>query len=140
VTRRERLATVAPMSRLLCLLAVGLALAVPAAALAQNDAFGPLPDAQSTDTPAPTATPVTTTSDEGTSRTTVLLIGGGLVALFAVITTVIVRDARRNVPEEDLRHGLRDEGPHQHKRQAKAKARAKARAARQARKRTMRQR
>ncbi len=57
-----------------------------------------------------------------------------------MITTVIVRDARRNVPEEQLRHRLREEGPHKHKRQAKAKARAKGRAQRAARKKTLKNR
>ena len=51
-----------------------------------------------------------------------------------------MRDARRNVPEEQLRHRLREEGPHKHKREAKAKARAKGRAQRQARKKTLRNR
>jgi hypothetical protein len=130
------------MSRLLCLLIVAVALALPASALAQSGggAFGPLPQAAPSDTPVPTATPVNTSSDGGTSSRTVLLIGGGLVALFAVIGTVIVRDSRRYVPEDQLRQRSRDEGPHKHKRQAKAKARAKARAARQARKKTVRHR
>jgi hypothetical protein len=130
------------MSRLLCLLIVAVALALPASALAQSGggAFGPLPQAAPSDTPVPTATPVNTQDSGSTGTRTVLLIGGGLLALFAVITTVIVRDARRNVPEEQLRHLQRDQGPHKHKRQAKAKARAKSRAARQARKKTVRHR
>jgi hypothetical protein len=127
------------MSRLLCLLVLAVALAVPASALAQSDAFGPLPPAGAT--PAPTVAPShTTTTEDDTGKSTVLLIGGGLVLLFVVIGTVIVRDARRNVPEGELRHGLREEGPHQHKRQAKAKARAKGRAQRAARKKTIRNR
>jgi hypothetical protein len=129
------------MTRLVCLLTLIAALAVPATALAQNDAFGPLPSA---DTPVPTAAPSdnsnTQVDEGGVGRSTLLLIGGGLVLLFAVITTVIVRDARSHVPEEQLRHRLRDEGPHQHKRQAKAKARAKGRAQRAARKKTIRNR
>jgi hypothetical protein len=129
------------MSRLLCLLTVVVALAVPTTALAQGDAFGPLPPA---DTPVPTATPSdnnsSTQQDDSTGKTTLLLIGGGLVLLFAVIATVITRDARRHVPEEQLRHRLRDEGPHKHKQQAKAKARAKGRAQRAARKKTARNR
>ena len=82
--------------------------------------------------------PSTTENDTGPS--TVLLIGGGLVLLFVVIGTVIVRDARRHVPESELRHGLREEGPHKHQRKAKAKARAKGRASRAARKKTIRNR
>ena len=63
-----------------------------------------------------------------------------VLALFVVIGTVIVRDARRNVPEDQLRRRQRDQGPHKHERQAKAKARAKGRAARRARKKTVRNR
>jgi hypothetical protein len=129
------------MSRVLCLLVLVAALALPASALAQSDAFGPLPPADSGATPTPTAAPInTTTTEDNTSRNTLLLIGGGLVLLFTVIGTVIVRDARRNVPEEELRHGLREEGPHKHQRKAKAKARAKGRASRAARKKTIRNR
>src|SRR5919197_5265428 len=83
------------MTRLLCLLVIAAALALPASALAQGNAFGPLPPA---DTPVPTVAPSDNTStqqDEGTGQTTLLLIGGGLVLLFAVIATVITRDARR---------------------------------------------
>jgi hypothetical protein len=128
------------MTRLLCLLTLVVALAVPASALAQSDAFGPLPPA---DTPVPTVEPSdnsSTSDDSGTGKSTLLLIGGGLLVLFAVITTVIVRDARSHVPEEQLRHRLREEGPHKHKRQAKSKARAKGRASRAARKKTLRNR
>lgn len=128
------------MTRLLCLLTLVVALAVPSTALAQGDAFGPLPPA---DTPVPTVAPsknTNTQQSDSTGKTTLLLIGGGLVLLFAVIATVITRDARRHVPEDELRHRLREEGPHKHKRQAKAKARAKGRAQRQARKKTIRNR
>jgi hypothetical protein len=128
------------MGRLVCLLTLVAALAVPASALAQGDAFGPLPPA---DTPVPTVAPSdnsSTQDDGGVGRSTLLLIGGGLLLLFVVIATVIVRDARSHVPEERLRHRLREEGPHKHKRQAKAKARAKGRAQRQARKKTARNR
>jgi hypothetical protein len=127
------------MRRLLCVLTVVLALALPTSALAQSDVFGPVPAAP-TDTPAPAATPTTAVQQDNTSSRTVLLIGGGLVALFLVIGTVIVRDARRNVPEDQLRQRQRDQGPHKHERQAKAKARAKGRAARRARKKTVRNR
>src|SRR3954454_10141489 len=124
----------------LCLLIAILALTLPASALAQGDSFGPLPAAPPSETPVPTVTPTSSVQDESTGSRTVLLIGGGLVALFLVIGTVIVRDARRNVPEDQLRQRERDQGPHKHERQAKAKARAKARAARRARKKTVRNR
>jgi hypothetical protein len=127
------------MSRLLCLFALAVALAVPAPALAQGGgAFGPLPPA---DTPVPTVAPSDNAQQpDETGVSTLLLIGGGLLLLFVVITTVIMRDARRNVPDEQLRNRLREEGPHKQKRQAKAKARAKGRAQRQARKKTIRNR
>jgi hypothetical protein len=129
------------MTRLLCLLTLLVALAVPSTAFAQGDAFGPLPAAE---TPVPTVAPSDNTNtqqdDGGIGKTTLLLIGGGLLLLFAVIATVIMRDARAHVPEEQLRHRLRDEGPHKHKRQAKAKARAKGRAQKAARKKTARNR
>jgi hypothetical protein len=127
------------MLRLLCLLSLAAAFALPASAFGQSDAFGPLPPA---DTPVPTVAPSDNTQQpaEDTGVSTLLLVGAGLLLLFVVISTVIVRDARRNVPEEQLRHRLREEGPHKHKRQAKAKARAKGRASRQARKKTTRNR
>jgi hypothetical protein len=128
------------MTRLLCLLTLLAALALPTTAFAQGDAFGPLPPA---DTPVPTVAPsdnTSTTPDDSTGTSTLLFIGGGLVLLFIVIATVITRDARRHVPEEELRQRLREEGPHKHKRQAKAKARAKGRAQRQARKKTLKNR
>jgi hypothetical protein len=128
------------MTRLVCLLTLALALAIPSTALAQGDPFGPLPSAE---TPAPTVAPTdnsNTQDDGGVGRSTLLLIGGGLVLLFAVIASVIMRDARAHVPEEQLRHRLREEGPHKHKRQAKAKARAKGRAQKAARKKTLRNR
>jgi hypothetical protein len=127
------------MLRLLCLLVLAAAFAVPATAFGQGSAFGPLPPA---DTPVPTVAPSNNTAQqpEDTGTSTLLFIGGALLLLFVVITAVIVRDARRNVPEEQLRHRLREEGPHKHKRQAKAKARAKGRAQRQARKKSLRNR
>jgi hypothetical protein len=129
------------MTRLVCLLTLVVALAAPTTALAQGDAFGPLPSAE---TPVPTVAPSDNTNtqqdDGGIGKTTLLLIGGGLLLLFAVIATVIMRDARAHVPEEQLRQRLREEGPHKHKRQAKSKARAKGRAQRAARKKTARNR
>ncbi len=127
------------MLRPLCLAVVALALALPASALAQNNPFGPLPQAQPTAPPTATASP--SASDQGdTSRTTVVLIGGALVVLFAVIGTVIVRDARRKLPRAERGARPLEGSPHRRQRQAKAKARAKGRAARQARKRTTRNR
>jgi hypothetical protein len=117
-----------------------LALSAPAA-LAQNQgggggggAFGPLPPAA----PEPTATPTpdpAVEAQEGTDRTLLFLIGGGLVVLFVVITRVITSDARKALRAQgkDAAPLPRDQGPHRHARQSKAKARAKTKAQRRAR-------
>ena len=123
-------------ARLAALLTV-LALAAPAAALAQSSPFDPLPTAvpERTATPEPTVSP----TDDGGDISTPLLLGlaGGLLLVFVVITFVITRDARSTVPDADRREALpRDAGPHRHERDATAKARAKAKASRQARKTT----
>ena len=126
------------MSRLAVLLTV-LLLAVPASvALAQTDggggAFGPLPPAAPAETATPTPDPAVE-AQQGTDRTLLFLIGGGLVVLFVVIARVITRDARQTLHEEGRSTDpkLRDEGPHRHARQSKAKARAKTKAQRRAR-------
>ena len=125
-----------PMSRRIALLTTVLALALGTPAAAQENPFGPLPQAQPTVTPVPTATS-TPTSGDSTGRNTLFLIGGVLVVGFAIMGWFIARDARRGLPESQLAAvgRARDQGPHAHKRQAKAKARAKTRAQRQARKR-----
>ena len=70
-----------------------------------------------------------------TSRQTLFIIGGVLIAGFAVMGWFISRDARSGIPNAQLAGPrLREEGPHKHQKQAKAKARAKTRAQRQARK------
>jgi hypothetical protein len=75
-------------------------------------------------------------NDDGVTRDTLYIIGGGLLVTFFVIGWWITRDARRNLPSKDREdpRRLRSAGPHRHERQAKAKARAKGRAQRQARK------
>jgi hypothetical protein len=123
------------MSRRIAVLTAVLALSVATPAAAQQSPFGPLPQTPPTVTPVPTATAMST-SDSGTGRNTLFLIGGVLIIGFAIMGWFIARDARRGLREGDLAaigRG-RDEGPHAHKRQAKAKARAKGRAQRQARK------
>jgi hypothetical protein len=123
----------APMTRRLALITSMLALALAAPAAAQQNPFGPLPD-------APTATPApvkpTTSDPNNTNRTTLFLIGGVLIVGFGAMGWFIMRDARSAIPEEDLAAmgRLREAGPHAHKRQAKAKARAKGRSQRNARK------
>ena len=122
---------------LVCLLA--LALLSPAGALAQGGgAFGPLPPAAPQ--PTPTPTPIPKPDDGDVSRSTLAIIGAGLLVLFVVIGFVITRDARRTLPEDRRDAKPRDAGPHKAQLDAKAKARAKQRQARQARKRTTRHR
>jgi hypothetical protein len=125
------------MSRRIALLTtlLALALAAPAAAQQGGGAFGPLPQAPPTVTAVPTAAP--TSSDSGSSRSTLFIIGGVLIVGFAIMGWFISRDARRGLGEGQLAAvgRARDDGPHAHKRQAKARARAKGRAQRQARKR-----
>jgi hypothetical protein len=126
------------MRHRLAILTCALVLLAPAGALAQdpNPFDGQLPPAQPT--PAPTAAPVDSSSDDNVGRNTLWIIGGGLLVFFVGIGIWISRDARANLTEEDrarLEHREeRDQGPHKHERAAKAKARAKGRAQRQARK------
>jgi hypothetical protein len=121
-------------------LALGLALALPAApALAQDNPFTPLPSTPAaTPTPAPTPAPtVSTGSDTGT--TTLYVIGGGLLIVFFAIGAWIARDARRSIPEHRRgRHAIAEPAPgmpgeRRRDPRAKARARAKAKAQRRAR-------
>jgi hypothetical protein len=126
------------MRRIACLLLCLAALtAAPAAALAQQSPFGPLPQ------PAPTATP--TPEDTGTNvlgqdvgRATLFAIAGGFVLLFSGIGWWISRDARRTLPKGAVSESAqaRRADPHErHRRQReKERARKKTRAQRQARK------
>ena len=111
-----------------------LALLAPAAAVAQGGgAFQPLPPAQPTPAPTPEPSNDSLTSDLGGANT-LYLIAGALLVAFIGIGVFISRDARRSLPaghRPDDR--LREQGPHQHKRQAKAKARQRTRAQRAAR-------
>jgi hypothetical protein len=113
-----------------------VALLVPSAALAQGDAFGPLPQAAPTPTPTPEKSNDSISSDLG-GRTTLYIILGGLLVAFIAMGVFISRDARRKLPKghrPDSRR-LREEGPHKHRRQAKARARARTKAQREARRR-----
>jgi hypothetical protein len=121
------------MTRRLALITTLLVLALPAAAGAQSGAFGPLPPAA----PTPTATPQTTTLDDGSTAKNVLFVVGGLLIVgFGVMGWFIMRDARKAAPEPQFAGGvrLREDGPHKHKKQAKAKARKKTHAQKAARK------
>jgi Ca2+/H+ antiporter len=137
------------MFRKTAVLAVLLALVVPAAAPAQqNDQdnqnqgtptqpFQPLPPPQPT--PAPTAEP----EDDGfldteiSGSATLYIIAAALLIAFIFIGMFISRDARRSLPKSHRpdSHRLREEGPHKHKREAKAKSRARGKAQKAARRR-----
>ena len=124
------------MARLLASSSLLVALAVPAPALAQSGAFGPLPPADA-DAGAD-GRAVERHETAGRQRPAVDAAADRrrpARLLFVVIGRVIMRDARRTCPSEGLRRGLREEGPHKHKRQAKAKARAQGPRPRAARKR-----
>jgi hypothetical protein len=135
------------MLRLTVVIAVLLALAAPAAALAQNQGnnqgtpappFQPLPPAQPT--PAPTPAP----EDDGGfldseigGTSTLYFIAAVLLVAFIAIGMFISRDAKRSLPKAhrpDARR-LREEGPHKHQREAKARARARGKAQKAARRR-----
>jgi hypothetical protein len=124
------------MLRRLLVIVVSLALLVPSAAFAQGDAFGPLPQAAPTATPAPKKSNDSISSDLG-GRTTLYIIFGGLLIAFVAIGVFISRDARRSIPKNHRGdpHRLREQGPHKHKMQAKARARQKTKAQRDARRR-----
>jgi hypothetical protein len=122
------------MTRRIALITTVLAVALATPAAAQQNPFGPLPQAAPTETPTPT--PVSSSDGNSTGQTTLFVIGGALVIGFAIMGYFIMRDARQGLPEEELAAmgRLREQGPHAHKRQAKAKARAKGRAQKNARK------
>jgi hypothetical protein len=123
-----------PMTRRIALITTLLVLALASPAAAQQNPFGPLPQAAPTETPAPTATP--SSEDNNTGRNTLFVIGGALIIGFLIMGWFIMRDARKAIPEEDLAamNRLREQGPHAHKQHAKQKARSKGRAQRHARK------
>jgi hypothetical protein len=138
------------MSRPLALL-VAFVLLVPApAALAQSGgggAFGPLPPAQPAETPQPEEQDDSNaaTADEDVSRSTLFLVGIGVLLAFIGLGWAITRDARRNLTEADRAavEGVRTRKPMSKQERAKARerdrrARQKTRAQRQARKKTRR--
>jgi hypothetical protein len=127
------------IARLLVLLAVcSLALAVPAAAVAQDNPFGPIPQAPPEQPP-----PAPESGDpnqDGLSDWQQLLIGVAAVALLGGIAWAIVRDARAAAPADDRRTSLDDpadrpKGSRTPPKRRVKQNRAKAKVARQARKR-----
>lgn len=124
------------MTRVAVVCALLALLAPVAVARAQSNPFGPLPEAAPTATPTPVPTATSTTDSGSTGRTTLFIIGGGLLVAFAAMAVFVARDARRSLPEDKRPTGaLRDAGGHRHKREAKARARAKTRAQKAARRR-----
>src|SRR4051812_28342844 len=92
------------MVRLAALLALAVALALPAAAFAQGSPFTPLPSGPqdtTSNSPVTIGTPTAPNHDDRggsttpAARTGLLAAGGVLIALIA---PVIVRDARRSAP------------------------------------------
>jgi hypothetical protein len=108
-----------------------LLLAFPATALAQSDAFGPLPPAQQA-TPAPTAAP-NPADQSSVSRPLLLGIAGAVAILFVGIGFYIARDARRNLTEADRNRleNQRERTEQQRRDAERAKERARARGKRQ---------
>jgi hypothetical protein len=123
----------APMMRRIALITTVLTLALAPAAIAQDNPFGPLPQAAPTETPTPAAT--VDPSTDNTGRNTLFLIGGLLIVGFLGMGWFIMRDARAALPKEELAGlgRMRSDGPHLHKRQAKAQARKRVRAQKAAR-------
>ena len=128
------------MARLAALLTLVALLVPAAAAVAQDNPFGPLPPAGNS-TPAPTPTPDTSTSaTQETGTRTLYIIGAALLVSFFAIGIWIARDARRSIPHHHRgRHMMAEPAPgepRERRRDPKAKARArqKTRAQRRARK------
>jgi hypothetical protein len=122
------------MMRPIALITTMLVLAFAAPAGAQSGAFGPLPSAE---TPAPTATPGSSTDTGETGSTTLFIIGGALLVGFAIMGVLIARDARRKAPEIVTAGPAVPEGTgarKPHTQAAKKKMRQKTRAQKQARK------
>lgn len=126
------------MARLLALLLLVTAL-LPAAAFAQSNPFGPLPQAPPAETPAP---PEDEDESGGeTSRETMFLIGAGVLVVFFGIGMAITRDARRNLTEHDRELVTGTANPDDARRKRardKQRARAKTKAQRQARRKARR--
>ena len=130
-------------------IALVLALLVPAAAAAQTNQgnqetpgqptqpFQPLPPPQPTPVPTPEPEDKGFLDSEIGGTSTLYVIAAVLLGAFVVIGMFISRDARRSLPKShrpDARR-LREEGPHKHKREAKSKAPARGKAQKAARRR-----
>lgn len=131
------------MARVLVLLLALLALASPPTALAQGDAFSPLPPARPEATVEPQEPSRDLAGDSSVTREVLFGVAGLLLVAFVVIGTYISRDARRHLTEGDRRALEREErrgepgvpGERRPKPDdVKRKARSKGKAQRQARK------
>ena len=128
-------------ARLTVLLVLLLALAPPVAAQAQDNPFGPIP--QAPQEPPPQVQPeLESDADEGLSDWQQLLIGAAAVLLLGGIAFAILRDARQAAPADERpgprpldEAGERTKGTRPPPKQRVTKNRAKAKTARQARKR-----
>ncbi len=127
----------ARLTTLLCL----LALLAPAGAVAQDNPFGPIPQAppQQTAPPEDEETENAFEEDEGISdrQQLLILLAGGIMVIG--IAWFIIRDARRNAPAEVHRGpeegGTVSRGTRTPKKQRVSQGRAKAKQARRSRKR-----
>ena len=127
------------IARLLVLLAVcSLSLALPAAGLAQDNPFGPIPQAPP-EQPPPVQAP-DDPNEDGLKDWQQLLIGAAGIVLLGGIAWAILRDARQAAPADDRRRSLDDpvdkpKGSRTPPTRRVKQNRAKAKTARQARKR-----
>jgi hypothetical protein len=125
------------MRRVALLLVLVSIVALPATALAQDNAFGPLPQAAQP-TPTPTSGSTSTSDQSTVSRPLLLGIAGAVALVFLGIGVFITRDARAHLTEADRAavegSRRRDEVDRKQAERAKARARAKGKAQRQARK------
>src|SRR3954452_2413544 len=127
------------MRRVALLLVLASIVVLPATAFAQDNAFGPLPQAaQPTPTPTPTSGSTTTSDQSTVSRPLLLGIAGAVALVFLAIGVYITRDARAHLTEADRAavegSRRRDDVDRKQAERAKARARAKGKAQRQARK------
>lgn len=122
------------MRRLVPLLLVSALLALPAAAIAQDNPFAPPPvDPNATVPPSPTPTATPDNSLSNTGRTTLYFIGGALLIAFVGIGVWIARDARRALPESRRGEPVAAGAASRRTPQVKQKARARTKAQRRAR-------
>jgi hypothetical protein len=125
--------------RVLAVLTVAVALALPAVAGAQSSPFAPIPQQPAPPPQAPAPPRDVSDPDDGLKGWQQALILLGAVVLVGAITVAILGDARRSAPPTEREtEGLEDGLPPREaaeRRRQKAKQRQRQKAARQARKR-----